>query len=74
MALESGRKIRVFNVIDDFNREALWVDALYSYPAEYVVRALECIEIERGLPKQIRVDNGPEFTSKKLAAFCKVKV
>ncbi len=34
---------------------------------------MECIEIERGLPKQIRVDNGPEFTSKKLAAFCKAK-
>ena len=72
-ALENGRKIRVFNVIDDFNREALWVNAQYSYPAEFVVRALECIEIERGLPQQIRVDNGSEFISKKLAAFCEDK-
>ena len=72
-ALENGRRIRVLNVIDDFNREALWVKAEYSYPSEFVVRALENLEVERGLPTKLRVDNGPEFISKNLALFCESK-
>jgi len=72
-ALDNGRRIRVLNIIDDFNREALWVDAQYSYPSEFVVRALEDLEVERGLPTKIRVDNGPEFISKNLAQFCQLK-
>lgn len=72
-SLENGRRIRVLNVIDDFNREALWVDPQYSYPSELVIRALEILEMERGLPEQIRVDNGPEFISNKLAEYCKSK-
>lgn len=72
-ALENGRRIRVLNIIDDFNREALWVDAQYSYPSDFVIRALESLEINRGLPNQIRVDNGPEFISNKLKEYCQCK-
>ncbi len=69
-ALDNGRRIRVLNIIDDFNRAALWVDAQYSYPSEFVIRALECLEVDRGLPTQIRVDNGPEFISNNLSTYC----
>lgn len=69
-ALENGRRIRVLNIIDDFNREALWVNAQYSYPSEFVIRALENLEVERGLPIKIRVDNGPEFISHNLKNYC----
>jgi putative transposase len=72
-ALENGRRLRVLNIIDDFNREALWIDAQYSYPSEFVIRALQNLEVERGLPEKIRVDNGPEFISHKLRAYCKAK-
>ncbi len=72
-ALQSGRRIRVLNIIDDFNREALWVDAQYSYPSEFVIRALQNLEIDRGLPCKIRVDNGPEFISIKLNKYCEQK-
>jgi putative transposase len=69
-ALANGRRIRIFNVIDDYNREALSVDAQYSYPAAYVIRCLEQLSVERGLPQQIRVDNGPEFISKAFQNWC----
>lgn len=72
-SLMNSRRIRVLNIIDDFNREALWVNAQYSYPSEFVVRALEDLEIEIGLPKKIRVDNGPEFISHTLQEYCKNK-
>lgn len=72
-ALEHGRRIRVLNIIDDFNREALWVDAKYSYPSEFVIRALQELEVQRGLPLKIRVDNGPEFISHNLRNYCREK-
>lgn len=71
--LRNGRRIRVLNVIDNYNREALWVDPRMSYSAESVINALEVLEIDRGLPTSIRVDNGPEFRSKKLMEYCDQK-
>jgi putative transposase len=38
--LSDGRCYRLFNVIDDFNREGLTIDVNFSLPAERVKRAL----------------------------------
>lgn len=70
-ALTNGRKFRTFNLIDDFNREVLAVEADTSLPARRVVRILERVIWEKGKPESIRVDNGPEFISHTLEAFCK---
>ncbi|MCK0512352.1 IS3 family transposase [Aromatoleum buckelii] len=61
--LEDGRCLRLFNVIDDFNREALGIEIDFSLPAERVIRALEQIIEWRGKPVAIRCDNGPENIS-----------
>lgn len=71
--LSDGRKVRVFNVMDDCNREALAMDVGLNYPAKKVVETLGHLEEEAGLPKTIRCDNGPEFISKTLAEWCKRK-
>lgn len=65
-ALGSGRPFRTFNVIDDGSRESLVIEVDFSLPAERVVRVLEKIAGERGVPREIVVDNGPEFVSKAL--------
>ena len=62
-ALEDGRSFRLFNVIDDFNREGLCIEADFSLPGERVVRTLERIIEWRGKQKAIRCDNGPEYIS-----------
>jgi len=69
-ALQSGRKLRTFNLIDDFNREVLAIEIDTSLPAERIIRVLEQVIAWRGKPKRIRVDNGPEFISLKLALWC----
>ena len=72
-SLWDGRTFRMLNVIDDFNRQLLWIETDTSLPALRVIRVLERLEETRGLPEMIRVDNGPEFISHKLDAWCKDK-
>ena len=67
--LQNGRSFRLFNVIDDFNREALGMEVDFSLPSERVIRALKQIIEWRGKPKAIRCDNGPEYVSGKLIAW-----
>lgn len=65
-SLSCGKKFRTLNILDDFNRESLFIEVDYSLPAERVVRVLEQIAQWRGYPQFIRVDNGPELISQKL--------
>jgi putative transposase len=61
--LEDGRTFRLFNVIDDFNREAIGMEVDFSLPSERVIRELKQIISWRGRPQVIRCDNGPEYIS-----------
>ncbi len=65
-SLSNGRAFRTLNILDDFNREALWIEVDTSLPAERVIRVLEMVILWRGAPKQIRMDNGPELISHRL--------
>ncbi|MFI2743344.1 DDE-type integrase/transposase/recombinase [Zhouia sp. PK063] len=72
-ALYDGRKVRILNIIDDCNREALSVTPSIHYPARKVVEVLEQLKEEVGLPQAIRCDNGPEFISKTFSSWCERK-
>ena len=61
--LSDGRSYRLFNVIDDFNREALAIDIDLSLPSARVVRALDQIIEWRGQPQVIHSDTGPEYVN-----------
>jgi len=69
-ALVDGRKFRLLNVIDDFNRESLAIEVDTSLPALRLIRVLERIIEQRGKPVCLRTDNGPEFISHKLQEWC----
>lgn len=69
-SLVDGRKFRLFNVIEDFNRESLAIEVDTSLPSLRVIRVLEQLIAERGKPANIRCDNGPEFISHKLDQWC----
>jgi putative transposase len=65
-ALAGGRKVRTLSIEDAYTRELLAVEVDTSLPALRVVRVLERLHRERGLPERIVIDNGTEFTSKAL--------
>ncbi len=65
-AMSSGRRFRTLNIVDDYTREAVAIEVDTSLGGLRVARVLEELKIERGLPGQIRSDNGPEFTSRAL--------
>ena len=69
-SLQDGRKVRLLNIIEDFNRESLAIEADTSLPTLRVIRVLERLVNERGTPSNIRMDNGPEFISHKLEEWC----
>jgi len=60
--LSDGRRFRTLNIIDDFSRECLEIEVSRSIPGKRVIAVLERLRWQRGLPKEIVVDNGPEFT------------
>lgn len=72
-SLANGRTFRTLNIMDDYNREALWIEVDTSLPAERVVHVLESLLLWRTTPKQIRMDNGPELISQRLEQWAKQK-
>jgi putative transposase len=67
--LTDGRNFRAMTLIDDFNRESLDLEVDHSLPSERVVRVLDRVAQERGYPKKLRSDNGPEFIAQPLARW-----
>jgi putative transposase len=67
--LHSGCTFRTFNVIDDFNREALAIEVDTSLPSGRVIRVLDTVAAWRGYPRRLRADNGPELIAQQLARW-----
>lgn len=64
--LMHGRTYRLLNVVDDFSGETLAIEPAFSFGSADVIRVLENIAYERGLPKTLRSDNGSEFCSHRM--------
>lgn len=60
-SLYRGPRSRTFNVIDDFNREAVAIEIDTSLTGSRLIRVFEQLRRERALSALLRVDNGPEF-------------
>jgi putative transposase len=60
--LADGRRIRFLNVVDDYTRECLRIEADTSLGGVRVVRVLDQLVAQRGRPRRMLTDNGPEFT------------
>lgn len=68
--LSDGTAFRSFNVIDDFNREALNITIDRGINSKRVIRELDRLVEWRGKPQRLRVDNGPEFVAQAMKDWC----
>lgn len=64
--LFDGPKIRILPIVDAFSKGPPAIGVRQRYHGKDVVDTLEQVTSVYGLPKTIRVDNGPEFISKDL--------
>ena len=61
--LADGRRFRALTVLDIFTRESLAIEVGQSLKGEAVVKVLNRLKAQRGVPKMLFCDNGSEFTS-----------
>ena len=64
--LYNGQRIRLLTLVDNSTRESLAIVVDQHIRGQDVVGVLMQVALDQGLAKKIQVDNGPEFTSKKL--------
>ena len=60
---QDGRPVKILVVIDEYTRECLALRTERRIRGREVLEVLGELFVERGIPKHIRSDNGPEFAS-----------
>ena len=70
-SLWDGRTFRLLNIVDEYNRGILTMEADLSIPALRLNRVLEYLKEFRELLEMIRVDNGPDSSPISLSAGAK---
>ena len=65
-ALYDGQGFKLLTLVDNLSLESLAIEVAWRLGGHGVVAALTQVAEEKGLPKSIRIDDGPEFTSKVL--------
>ena len=68
----NGTKLKVLAVVDEFTRECLALEAQTSLKAVSVRRILSKLFQQRGAPKYLRSDNGPEFVAHSLTVWLRI--
>ena len=67
--LADGRSFRIFSVVDAYTRECLALEADTSFASRRVTRILDGVMTDRERPQSMRMDNGPELTSRHFLAW-----
>ncbi len=66
-----GRRLRFLTVIDEFTREAIWIECARYLNSHDVVRVLDQLVEIQGHPAIIKSDNGSEFASDRIQKWIK---
>jgi putative transposase len=61
--------VRILSVVDAYTRECLALEADTSLGNGRLTRVLERLIAERGRPENVRSDNGPKFTSRRMLSW-----
>jgi putative transposase len=66
------RRIKLCNIVDEYTREALAIRVDRTCTAENVISTIEQLVCQRGAPKYLRADNGPEMIAWTLRDYCRL--
>lgn len=66
------RRLKLLNIVDEHTREALAMDVDRSMGADQVVACVERLVSERGVPRHLRMDDGPELIAWALRDWCRL--
>jgi transposase InsO family protein len=69
---DHNRALKWLVIVDEFTHECLALEVARSIKAEDLIDVLADLFLQRGLPKYIRSDNGPEFVSKKIQKYLQI--
>jgi transposase InsO family protein len=64
-----GRAFRILAILDEYTRECLAILVARHISSQEVIDQLFNLFVFRGIPENIRSDNGPEFTAKAVRAW-----
>jgi len=65
-ATHDGRSLRLLTMIDEYTRECLAIRVARGLGSQEVIETLAEVMLEKGIPKHLRSDNGPEFVAREL--------
>lgn len=66
------RRIKLCNIVDEYTREALAIRVDRTCTAENVITVIEQLVKQRGTPRYLRADNGPEMIAWTLRDYCRL--
>lgn len=64
-----GRSLKLLTMLDEFTRESLAIEVGRSIKSQDVIEVLAYLFIVRGIPGNIRSDNGPEFIAEAIKTW-----
>jgi putative transposase len=65
----TGKPVKILSIVDEHTRECLGGLVDYSITGLDLAEQLDVLAIERGAPRALRMDNGPELISSALAEW-----
>lgn len=66
------RRLKLLNVVDESSREALAMKVARSCTADDLIAQIEILVAQRGAPKYLRMDNGPELIAWAIKEWCRL--
>ena len=67
--IASGRTLKCLTIVDDGTHESVAVVPEHTIGGDHLTRLLDSVCSQRGRPRMIRSDNGPEFTGKAMLTW-----
>lgn len=62
--LFNARSFRSLNILDEYSRKGLAIEVGFSFPSLSATATLDDLVRRYGRPKYLRIDDGPELTTK----------